>query len=96
MISVIKNVSDVKNLTVSEFLRSTGKTAKLASDEVNDRTEVINFFLFDCNIDPAIQDSRIIQDPIWFQFSLRLPQHNYDDTTNMVLRGNIFHPQKQQ
>ena len=44
MISVMKNVSDVKNLTVSEFLRSTGKTAKLASDEVNDRTEVINFF----------------------------------------------------
>ena len=84
MISVMKRVFYVKKLTESAFLRSDVKTSKLALDQVKYRIERITFFRFDYNIDPDSQDSRIVQDPLCFQFSLRMPQQHYDDTTNMV------------
>ena len=60
MISVMRRVFDVKNLTASALLSSTGKTFKFESDEVKDRTEIITLFQFDCNIDPSSQDSCIV------------------------------------
>ena len=56
----MRRVFDVKNLTASELLSSTGKTFKFESDEVKDRTEIITLFQFDCNIDPSSQDSCIV------------------------------------
>ena len=47
MISVMKSVFGIKNLTASEFLSSTGKTAELSLDEVKDSTKGITFFRFD-------------------------------------------------
>ena len=38
VISVMKSIFDIKNLTASEFLSSTGNTVKLLSYEVKDRT----------------------------------------------------------
>ena len=90
MISVMKSVFGIKNLTASEFLSSTGKTVKLASDEVNDRKEVITLFCFDCNTARSIQDNRIIKDPLCFQFSLWVHQQHCGETTNMV--HNISSP----
>ena len=46
MIIIMKIFFDVKNLTASKFLSSTGKTVKLASDEVKDTREEINFSSF--------------------------------------------------
>ena len=80
----MKSVFNVKNLTTSELLSSTGNNVKLASDEVKNRIEGITFFHFDYNIYPSSQDSCIIQGPLYFQFSLRLPQQHYDNTTKMV------------
>ena len=84
LFAILKSAFDVTNLTASAFLDSSGKSVKLTSEALKDRPDGITYFRFNCNIDPAFHDIRVDQDPLCFQFSLRLPQQHYDKTTRVV------------
>ena len=102
IISVMRSIFYVKNLTASEFLWSAGNTAKLASDEVKDKTEVITFFDL---IEISNHQVRIVilcRGPFASSVlsgclnSTTMTQQRWYTVSDFLLRGNIFHPRKQQ
>ena len=84
MIKLIKSAFIIDNLSASAFLNASGKLIKLVLESLQERPSGIAFSRFDCRIDPTQEDARIQQDPLYFQFSLRLPQQNFDTITNKV------------
>ena len=91
---VMDNVLIVGNLEPIAFLSSTGKVANI-EDAINlkNRPDDISFLRFNCVVDGAAMDSRVITvKPLSFQFSLKLPQYIYDvtaDTSIPVVKACI-------
>ena len=53
MVKVMDSVFLMDNLLASEFLNASVKVEKIPSEILQDRSEGIMFFWFDCKIDPT-------------------------------------------
>ena len=102
MISVMKRVFDVKNLIELEFLRSTGKTVKLASYEVKDKTERIPFFTFTSISTQLVKIVVLFKTPFASSClsgcltSTMMTQQIWYMISAHLLRGHIVHSIKKQ
>ena len=92
IMKLMKSAFIVDNLSASDFINSSGKAIKLASESLQDRPSGFTLSWFDCRIDPTQEDNRIQQDLFCFQFSLKLPHQNFDTITNNV--EDISSPEK--
>jgi hypothetical protein len=76
-VAIMKSAFDIRNLSAAAFINNAGFVIKLQSEDLDDRPEGIGYFRFHCDLDPAVNDKRVMQPAFNFQFSLKLPQHVY-------------------
>jgi hypothetical protein len=71
---VVKLVTSIDSLQGVEFLSSDGASKIFGSADVNLRPTDLMYFKFTCMLDGKGTDAAVKQDPLSFQFCLRLPQ----------------------
>ena len=76
----------VQFLEPVQFLDGSGEDVPVANETLVSRPSGITFFRFSCQFDTGSLDSRINQDPLQFNFCLKLPIHEFDKKSGTVQR----------
>ena len=83
----------VQFLDPVQFLDGSGEDVHVANETLASRPSGITFFRFSCQFDPGSLDTCINQDPLQFNFCLKLPIHEFDKQSGTVQR-TLSSPQK--